>query len=126
MRPSILFALMIVFWWGMPCVIAMAQTRCVSVRATDDAINKNRGVEKSLKSLRAVIDEWKADNGITGSVIETAQKPEPHPFWRSSVPSHAFLPPDVVSESAYTICWSGVVSPVVCSSGARLCWVAPE
>ena len=126
MRPSILFALMTVFWWGMPCVIATAQERCVSVRATDDAINKNRGVEKSLKSLRAVIDEWKADNGITGSVIETAQKPEPHPFWRSSVPSHAFLPPDVVSDSAYTICWSGVVSPVVCSSGARLCWGAPE
>ena len=121
MRPSILFVLMTVFWWGTPCVIAMAQARCVSVRATDDAINKNRGVEKSLKSLRAIIDEWKADNGITGSVIETAEKPEPRPFWRSSVPSDALLPPDVVSDSAYTICWRGVVSPVVCTSGARLC-----
>jgi hypothetical protein len=27
-----------------------------------------------------------------------------------------------VSDSAYTLCWKGVVSPVVCTSGAKLCW----
>ena len=91
MRPSILFALMTVFCWGMPCVIATSQKRCVSISATDDAINKDHAVEKSLKSLRAKIDKWKADNSITGPVTETAQEPEPHPFWRSSVPTHAFL-----------------------------------
>jgi hypothetical protein len=67
------------------------------------------------------IEKWKADSGVTGPVTVTAEKLQPHPFWRSSVPSYALLPPDVVSDSAYTICWTGVVSPVVCTSGARLC-----
>jgi hypothetical protein len=34
-------------------------------------------------------------------------------------PEHYFQP-DVVSDSAYTICRTGVVSPVVCTSGIRL------
>ena len=89
---------------------------------TIDGVNKDRAVEKSLKSLDEQIEKWKADNGATGPVTVTAEKPQPHPFWRSSVPSYALLPPDVVSDSAYTICWTGVVSPVVCTSGARVCW----
>ena len=31
--------------------------------------------------------------------------------------SEQLLPPDVVSDSGYTICWTSVVSPVVCTSG---------
>jgi len=122
MRPSILLALMIVSLCSTPCGIAAAQTQCVFVSGTDDAVDKNHAVEKSLKSLREEIDEWKAKNGVTGPVTEAAEKPQPHPFLRSSVPSYALLPPDVVSDSAYTTCWTGVVSPVVCTSGARLCW----
>jgi hypothetical protein len=62
MRPSILLALMIVSCWSTPCGIAVAQTQCVFVSGTDDAVDKNHAVAKSL------------------------------------------------------------VSPVVCTSGARLCW----
>jgi hypothetical protein len=126
MRPSILLPLMTVIYWSTPCAIAMAQARCFSFSGTDDAIDKNGAVEKSLKSLRAEIDKWKADNGVSDSVAETAEKPQPHPFWRGAVPSWAFLPPDVVSDFAYTICWRGVISPVVCTSGARLCWGTSE
>ena len=60
------------------------------------------------------------DNNVTGPVRETLEKPTPNPYWRSSVSPHLLLPPDVVSDSAYTICWAGVVSPVVCTSGAQL------
>jgi hypothetical protein len=67
--------------------------------------------------LHEQIEKWEADNGVTGLDTVTAEKPQPHPFWRSSVPSYALLPPDVVSDTAYTICWTGVVSPVVCTSG---------
>ena len=118
MRPTIV--LMAVVCWSTPCTISAAQTQCVSFSDTIDGVNKDRAVEKSLKSLDEQIEKWKADNGATGTV--TAEKPQPHPFWRSSVPSYALLPPDIVSDSAYTICWTGVVSPVVCTSGARLCW----
>jgi hypothetical protein len=102
--------------------LVTAQSRCVSFSDTIDGINKNRAVEKSLKSLGEQIEKWKAENRVTGSVTVIAQKPQPRPFWRSSVPAHALLPPDIVSQSAHTICWTGVVSPVVCTSSSRLCW----
>jgi hypothetical protein len=122
MRLSIVLALVAAPCWSTPCTIAVAQTQCVSFSDTIDGVDKNHAVEKSLKSLHEQIEKWKADNNVTGPVTETAEKPQPHPFWRSSVPSYALLPPDVVSDSAYTTCWTGVVSPVVCTSGARLCW----
>jgi hypothetical protein len=117
-----LLALIMVACWSTPCTIAAAETQCVSFSDTIDGINKDRAVEQSLKSLDEQIEKWKADNGVTGPVTVTAEKPQPHPFWRSSVPAYALLSPDVVSDTAYTICWTGVVSPVVCTSGARVCW----
>ena len=77
MRPSILLALMSVVCWSTPCAIAVSQTGCVSISATDDAIDKDHAVEKSLKSLRAEIDKWKADNSVTGPVTEAAGIPIP-------------------------------------------------
>ncbi len=121
MRPSILLALIAVAFWGTAYRIAAAQTRCVFVSGTADGVDKSHAVEQSLKSLREAIDKWKTENSVTGLVSETAEKPTPHPYWRNTVPSYLLLPPDVVSDSAYTICWTGVVSPVVCTSGAQLC-----
>ena len=120
MRPSIV--LMAVSCWIMLCTIAVAQTRCVVISGTADALGKDNAVEKSVKSLREAIDKWKIENGVTGPVSETAEKPAPNPYWRSSISPHLLLPPDVVSDSAYTICWTGVVSPVVCTSGAQVCF----
>ena len=120
MRPSI--ALMVVACWSTPCTIAAAQPRCIVISGTADALGKNNAIEKSLKSLREAIDKWKTDNNVTGPVRETPHKPTPNPYWRSSISPHLLLPPDVVSDSAHTICWKGVVSPVVCTSGARVCW----
>ena len=118
----LLLVLTTVACWSTPGTIAAAQTQCVSFSDSIDGVNKDRTVEKSLKSLDAQIEKWKADNGVTGPVTVTAEKPQPHPFWRNSVPAYALLPPDVVSDTAYTICWTGVVSPVVCTSGIRVCW----
>src|SRR5262245_66005032 len=75
-------ALMAFACWNTPCTIAAAETRCVSFSDSIDGVNKDRTVEKSLKSLDAQIEKWKADNGVTGHVTVTAEKPQPHPFWR--------------------------------------------
>ena len=75
MRQSILLALMAVACWGTPCTIAAAQTQCVSFSDTIDGVNKDRAVEKSLKSLDEQIEKWKADNGVTSPVTVTAEKP---------------------------------------------------
>ena len=54
MRPSIV--LMAVSCWIMPCTIAAAQTRCVVIAGTADALGKDNAVEKSVKSLREARD----------------------------------------------------------------------
>ena len=94
MRPTIV--LMAIVCWSTSCTISAAQTQCVSFSDTIDGVNKDRAVEKSLKSLDEQIETWKAESGVTGPVTVTAEKLQPHPFWRSSVPSYALLPPDVV------------------------------
>lgn len=101
---------------------AAAQQRCVFFSGTADGLIKTAAVEKSLESLKEAIDKWKAEKGVTAPTMQTPQKPTPHPYWRSSVSSELFLPPDVISDTSHTICWKGVVSPVVCTSGARVCW----
>ena len=50
-----------------------------------------------------------------------AMRATPQPYWRSSV-SQSFYKPDIVRSDSYTVCWSGVVSPYVCTSGAKACW----
>ena len=87
MRPSMLLALMTVVCWSTPCAIAVSQTGCVSISATDDAIDKDHAVEKSLKSLRVEIDKWKADNSVTGPVTEAAENGA-EPTTHSSVVGH--------------------------------------
>ena len=122
MRPSLLLAVVDLACCGMPFPVSAQFTRCIFISGTADALVKTNAVEASQKSLREAIDKWKADNGVTAPVSEYAQKPRPVPYWRSEVDPSLFLPPDVVSDTAYTLCWKGVVSPVVCTTGAKLCW----
>ena len=45
MRPSIF--LIVIACWSTPCTIAAAQTRCIVISGTADALGKNNAVEKS-------------------------------------------------------------------------------
>lgn len=122
MRRSLLFAMVVLVCLGMSPPACAAFSRCMFFSGTADALVKPNAVEKSLEALREAIDKYKAENGVTGPASEIAEKPRPHPYWRSEISPHLFLPPDTVSDAAYTLCWKGVVSPVVCTSGAKLCW----
>jgi hypothetical protein len=122
MRRSLLLALVAIACWVMSFPASAQFTRCMYFSGTADALIKSNAVDASLKSLREAIDKWKAETGVAGPVSETAQKPQPVPYWRSEVRPDLFLPPDVLSDAAYTLCWKGVVSPVVCTSGSKLCW----
>ena len=122
MRRSLLLALVAFACWVMPFPVSAQFARCMYFSGTADALIKSKAVDGSQKSLREAIDKWKADNAITAPVSEFAQKPRPVPYWRSEVDPSLFLPPDVVSDAAYTLCWKGVVSPVVCTTGAKVCW----
>jgi hypothetical protein len=52
----------------------------------------------------------------------SAQRAEPQPYWRPYVSDNMYYHPDIVNATSYTICWQGVVSPYVCTSGAKICW----
>src|SRR5262245_38108788 len=82
--PAVLALLAVAFW----STHSTAQTQCLSFTDSIDGIDKNHALEESLKSLREQIEKWKADNGVTSPVTVTAEKPQPHPFWRSSVPTY--------------------------------------
>ena len=88
----------------MPRPAYTAFSRCLVFAGTADALGNSNAVDESQKSLRAAINKWKADNGITGPVSETAEKPQPHPYWRSEVDPRLLLPPDVVTDASYTLC----------------------
>lgn len=122
MDRSVLLALAFAFCVAVGPASAQEGTRCLVFTGTADSLGKTKAVAGSIASLREAIDKWKKDNAITGPVTETADKPTPHPYWRSTISPELMLPPDVVSDTSYTLCWKGVVSPVVCSSGARVCW----
>jgi hypothetical protein len=95
---------------------------CSILNETADGWSKEEASTTARAALHETIAAWKAKNGITGAVRETPEKPEPRPYWRTTVSPDLFLPPDVVTTSDYTICWKGVVSKAVCTSGTKLCW----
>jgi hypothetical protein len=122
MRLSLLLYVAAIACCALPGPAGAAPARCYYFSGTADALIKSNAVQGALDSLQGAIDKWKTDNGVAGPAVQTAQRPKPHPYWRSSVDPDLFLPPDVVTDTTYTVCWKGVVSPVVCTSGAKLCW----
>lgn len=100
-----------------------ANAACQVVNGTQDGGNKQRAVEKSRATLEDAIAAMKKRPGWANASVAPV-KVRAIPLWkmvRTSVPKDAYLRPDVVSSRAYTVCWEGVYSPAVCSSGAKLC-----
>jgi hypothetical protein len=122
MRRRVLLLLVAAAICGLPIEASHAVARCLYISGTADALRKEKAVEDAQVALQDAINKWKTDNGITGEVKQTAQKPEPHPYWRSTVSPELFLPPDTITDTTYTVCWKGVVSPVVCTAAAQVCW----
>jgi hypothetical protein len=100
---------------------ATSVAECSIIAATDDGWNLSDASTGAQEALKQAIAEWKTINKVDTPSV-TAVRPEPQPYWRSKVGSHLFLKPDIVTNESYTICWSGVVSPIVCTSGAKVCW----
>jgi hypothetical protein len=94
---------------------------CSILAGTADGWNKNDATTGAQEALKEAISEWKATNNVDIHSV-TAIRPEPRPYWRSKVAPHLFLEPDIVTNESHTTCWRGVVSPVVCTSGAKVCW----
>lgn len=93
---------------------------CTKFVGTADGWDKADAVSGAQAALAGAVAEFKAKSKAAISV--SGMRARPQPYWRSSVSSDLYVKPDVVTAKSYTVCWHGVISPVVCSSGAKVCW----
>lgn len=106
-----------------------AEAGCVLLSGTADGFDKETAVGRAQNALAEEVQAYKAQKRL-GAVTVSAMRASPNPYWRESVSSNmlcfnvwcGIYRPDIVTKSSYTTCWSGVVSPYVCTSGAKLCW----
>ena len=105
------------------CVVqgAPANAVCLGFSGTADGIDKATAVTRAQDAVAQAISDYKKLKKIR-SISVSAMRATPQPYWRSSVSQDLFQKPDIVRSDSYTICWSGVVSPYVCTSGAKACW----
>jgi len=96
---------------------------------TADGFDKETAVSRAQLALADYVKQYKAEKRLR-AVTVNAMRASPQPYWRSSVSANMFClgincgiyKPDIVNARSYTICWHGVVSPYVCTSGAKVCW----
>ena len=99
--------------------VAPAEAGCTKLAGTADGWDKKDALTGAQAALAGAVSELKSKRAV---VSVSASRPKPQPYWRNAVTADLFLKPDVVTAKSHTICWRGVVSPVVCTSGATVCW----
>ena len=100
-------------------VSAPAHAGCSKLVGTADGWDKSDALSGAQAALAGAVADFKKGKG---AVTVTAMRAKPQPYWRDSVSAELYVKPDVVTPRSYTVCWHGVVSPVVCTSGAKVCW----
>jgi hypothetical protein len=108
---------------------APAQAGCIGASGTADGFDKETAVSRAQEALDDYINQYKAANHLN-AINVSAMRMSPQPYWRSSVSDDMFClgincgiyKPDIVNAHSHTVCWHGVVSPYVCTSGAKICW----
>ena len=100
---------------------APASAACVVLAGTAGGFDKETAVSRAQRSLDDYIKQYRAENHL-GAVTVSAMRAEPQPYWRGRVSGHMMHRPDIVTENSHTVCWQGVISTYVCTSGAQVCW----
>jgi hypothetical protein len=100
---------------------APANAACLGFSGTADGFDQETAVSRAQAAVADAIVQYKASKKL-GSATVTPMRAKPQPYWRDAVSADLFYKPDIVKTNSYTICWHGVVSPYVCTSGAKACW----
>jgi hypothetical protein len=100
---------------------APANAVCLGFSGTADGFDKITAVTRAQSAVAQAITDYKNQKRLRAVSI-SPMRATPKPYWRSSVSAELYHKPDIVKSDSYTICWSGVVSPYVCTSGAKACW----
>jgi len=100
---------------------APANAGCIGLSGTADGFDQETGISRAQLALSDAVKDYKIQKRLH-TVTVSPMRAKPQPYWRDSVSADLFYKPDIVKSNSYTICWHGVVSPYVCTSGAKLCW----
>ena len=100
---------------------APANAGCYAFSGTADGFDQITAVTRAQAAVREAIADYKKQKRL-GAVTVSAMRAKPQPYWRDTVTADLYHKPDIVKSDSYTVCWSGVVSPYVCTSGAKACW----
>ncbi len=100
---------------------APANAACLGFSGTADGFDQVTAVTRAQAAVAAAISEYKTQKRL-GAVSVSAMRAKPQPYWRDSVSENLYHKPDIVKSNSYTVCWAGVISPYVCTSGAKACW----
>ena len=85
---------------------AAASKQCLTISGTGDGINKRVAVASSQEAVHDEIAKLQAEKHVE-SFEAKAWKPDPRPYWRSSVSAELLLLPDEITDQLYTIYWRG-------------------
>ena len=101
--------------------VAPADAACLGFSGTADGFDKITAVTRAQAAVSQAITDYRSQKRL-GAASVSPLRAKPQPYWRESVSAELYHKPDIVKSDSYTICWSGVVSPYVCTSGAKACW----
>lgn len=116
--------------WAMTAGSGHAQQddgrECHLFAVTADGHSHRGALQRSQADLKAEIAAWRRkqprDSGWqSNSVTIEAHRAEPQPYLRSRVVPQLIIKPDVMTKTSYSICWQGVISTAVCTTGAKVC-----
>ena len=100
-----------------------ASAACRIISATHSALAPADAAQSSQLLAAQSALELKRQNGWRSYRMQ-ARRVTPDPFWkavRPVVPAGAIVGRPIVTPHTHTICWTGVVVPYVCTSGALVC-----
>jgi hypothetical protein len=98
-----------------------ASAGCTGFSGTADGFDKETAISRAQLALADAVTGYKAEKKL-GAITVSGMRAKPKPYWRDTVTPDLMRGPPIVTAKSYTICWTGVISPYVCTSGAKVCW----
>jgi hypothetical protein len=101
-----------------------AEAACQLVKATHSSTSKADAAKRSQALVMQSARELQRARGWR-SISLRARRVKGDPFWKAvrpgDPPADALMKPDIVTGRFYTTCFTGVVVPVVCTTGSAVC-----
>jgi len=94
---------------------------CQGFSGTADGFDRETAIQRAQQAVASAVAGFKAQKKLSAITV-SGMKAKPQPYWRDSVSADLYRGPPVVKSNSYTICWTGVISPFVCTSGAKVCY----